>query len=135
MHLLVLVLLLTAQGRLSVPGGSIEVPPGCSARGDQLIDSWEGWIECPRPRPRIFILAGMAGPGCKGQPAGQRAIVTVLTQHGHPLRICSKEKQSASQPVRDLIVDMGDSHLTTEVRDAYDAAWLLSIATTFEASK
>jgi hypothetical protein len=77
----------------------------------------------------------MVGSGCKGQPAGQGAIATVLTQQGHPLRICSKEKVGAAQPVRDLIVELGDSQLTTEIRDAYDAVWLLSIATTFEPSK
>jgi len=136
MNLLVLVLLLGAQERLSIPGGSVEVPPGCSAKGDKLIDVWEGSIDCPSPRRRIYIFAGpMAPTGCKGLPASQGPVATVLTPQGHRLLICSSERKSATQEVRKLIVDVGVSQLTTNVVVPRDAAWLLSLAATFEPTK
>jgi hypothetical protein len=137
MNLLVLILLLGAPSRFAIPGGSIEVPAGCSANGGQLIDSWEGWIECAAPRRRIDIFAGMALPGCSERNPAQRAqspTATLLTKRGHSLHICSWEL-SPPQALKRLVVDVGSSRLMTSVGDASDAAWLLALAATFEADK
>jgi hypothetical protein len=133
-RLILMVLLLGGPSRFAIPGGSIELPAGCSAGGGQLIDSWEGWVDCPAPHRRIDIFAGMAPPGCTGPDAGQGPIATLATRQGHPLHVCSWEP-SPPQRFKKLVVDVGPSRLMTGVGDASDATWLLSLAATFEPSK
>ena len=57
-----------------------------------------------------------------------------MTPHGHRLHICSWEARPP-QKVKKLVVDVGASRLMSGVGDAVDAAWLLSLAATFEPSK
>ena len=134
MGLVLMLLLLGAPSRFAIPGGSIEVPAGCSAGGGQLIDSWEAWIECPAPHRRIDIFAGMAPPGCTGHLAAPGPVAALVTPQGHRLHICSWEPGSP-QRVKKLVVDVGSCRLMTGVGDASDAVWLLSVADTFEPSK
>ena len=134
MNLLLMVLLLGTPSRLAIPGGSIEVPPGCSATGQQLIDGWEGRVDCPAPHRRIDVFAGMAPPGCTGQHAAEGFTATLLTRQGYRLLVCSWG-QGSPRPAKKLVVDVGSSRLVTDVGDAFDAMWLLSLAATFEPEK
>jgi hypothetical protein len=76
----------------------------------------------------------MAPPGCTGRDAAQGPIAALVTPHGHGLHICLWEAGSPGQ-VKKLVVDVGASRLMSGVGDAMDAAWLLSLAATFEPSK
>jgi hypothetical protein len=124
-----LVLLLAATPvRMVFPGGSVVIPAGCTAPGQLSAypDSWLGSIECTGG-PSIFVFGSAMAPAqCQGTP--------LFTKHGRKLVVCSTQRKRAESGsrVRELVVDVGGTAFSAEVRQASDAAMLLSIVATLE---
>ena len=114
--------------RMVFPSGSVVIPAGCTAPSQLSAypDSWLGSIECTGG-PSIFVFgSAMAAAPCQGTP--------LYTKHGRKLVVCSTERRRADSGsrVRELVVDVGGTSFSAEVRQPRDAAMLLSIVATLE---
>ena len=132
----VLALLLVAGSETAFPGGTVEVPVGCS--GPALIpmgtDSFIGSIECPQERLTIFIEGDGVGPMSYG-PAG-REVAALALPGGHPVRAYAIEHEglTAKRIRQKLVIDVGAAHIIADVRTSRDAFLLLQIASSFRLS-
>jgi hypothetical protein len=126
-------LLLAAQPRTVLPGGSIQAPLGCTAPAEikELIDAFLGSVECPKQRLSMTVFGGaMVGDAC----SSKESQVTLQSSKGRAFVMCATQRRAAGggRVIKELVIDVGRAHILAEVRSPEDVLLVLQLALSFE---
>ena len=124
------------------PGGTIEIPPVCSAPAqiEWMHDVFLGSIKCAKDGLPIFLWGDpLYGPDpCKTSPdmlglPSRSDFYRIPLSGGDSLTVCTRERKS-SRPgglIEEMIVDLGPAPLVAQIKTPRQAYLLLQIAMSF----
>ena len=124
------------------PGGTIEIPPACSAPAQikWTHDVFLGTIKCPKDSLTIFLWGDplYAPDPCKTSPdilgvPSRSEFYRIPLSGGDSLTVCTTERAS-SKPgllMKEMIVDLGPAPLVAEIKSPRQAYLLLQIALSY----
>ena len=129
--LLVLSLIaIAAASTLKVPGGTLDLPPGCASPGVETgPDSSLGFIECGVGKAKIGFVSLAKAPA----PCDSSELVQLQAQSGHPLIMCFRKVGRGQNRPETMFVDLGVGVLLLEVKSSKDILLLLRVAASFRA--